>query len=215
EYWWRNIRDPVRFQPAIRAMLAAGINTFIEIGPRPVLLSYVEETARSAGIPIFATQTSSTKEPGGDRIRTLARQLELSASAPDAQQLFPVAGRSVELPHYPWQRERFWHPSTTESLGLLARRRAHPLLGYPLAGEPYHWENHLDTASQPGLQDHQVAGAVLFPAAGFVEMALAAAVFWRPGAALALEDLEILAPLVLESDRSKVVRLRVNPDDGS
>lgn len=214
EYWWHNIRQPVCFESAIRAMIGAGLNTLVEIGPRPVLLSYIEETARSAGVPILAVPTLSPKDPGTDRLRTVARQLELSAPCQDLQRLFPVNGRAVDLPHYPWQREHFWHPSTAESLGLLSRSRVHPLLGYALP-DALHWENPVDADSEPRLQDHQVSGAVIFPAAGFVEMALAAAAARRPGTPLAIEDLEILTPLVLDVDQPKLMRLRVDPEDGS
>ncbi|MGH8290027.1 MAG: SDR family NAD(P)-dependent oxidoreductase [Steroidobacteraceae bacterium] len=215
EYWWRNIREPVRFEKAIRAMLEAGINTFVEIGPRPVLLSYIEDTARLAGASVLTLPTLSAKDPGAHRIATVACQLELTGPLEDLRRHFSVPGKAVELPHYPWQRERFWHPSTSDSLGLLQRRRVHPLLGYALPGEPLHWENPLDAASVPGLADHKVAGAVVFPAAGFLEMALAAAAAHRPGATYAIEDLEIVSALVLEPDRSKLVRLRVDADDGT
>ncbi|MEM8596510.1 MAG: type I polyketide synthase, partial [Pseudomonadota bacterium] len=42
-YWWRNIREPVRFRPAVAALRDAGMGVFIEIGPRPVLKSYVTD----------------------------------------------------------------------------------------------------------------------------------------------------------------------------
>ena len=213
-YWWRNIREPVHFEQAVRAMTGAGFNTLVEIGPRPVLLSYIEDTTRSAGVSVLAVPTLSPRDPGNDRVRAVVRQLQLSAPSPDMRRLFPVPGQAVDLPHYPWQRERFWHPNSAESLGLLSRRRVHPLLGYALP-DALHWENPLDADSQPRLKDHRVAGTTVFPAAGFVEMALAAADARRPGTLLAIEDLEILAPLVLEADRVKLVRLRVDPLDGS
>ena len=35
EYWWRNIRDPVQFKPAIDHIAADGVRIFVEIGPNP------------------------------------------------------------------------------------------------------------------------------------------------------------------------------------
>ena len=214
DYWWDNVRQPVRFESAIRAMIGAGLNTLVEIGPRPALLSYIEETARSAGIPVLAVPTLLPNDQGIDRLRTVAGQLELSAPCQDLRRFFPGNGRTVDLPHYPWQRERFWHPGTAESVGLLSRRRVHPLLGYALR-DALHWENPLDGDSEPLLKDHRVSGTVVFPAAGFVEMALAAAATRRPGTLLAIEDLEIIAPLVLDVDHPKLVHLRVSPEDSS
>ena len=215
DYWWRNVREPVRFLAAIQAMIGAGINTFVEIGPRPVLLSYLNEIGKAVGEELFTVASMTTDQSGGDRIRSVSDQLELSGALHDPSRLFPVPGQAVELPHYPWQRERFWYRSSASSLGLLARHHVHPLLGYALAGESMHWENPLDTHRMPALADHVVSGSVVFPAAGFVEMALAAGALQRPGSYPAIEDLEILAPLLLDKEHSRVVRLRIQPEDGS
>ncbi len=48
EYWWRNVREPVRFSGAIQAMIEDGLNTFVEIGPKPVLTSYLGEMVKGA-----------------------------------------------------------------------------------------------------------------------------------------------------------------------
>ncbi len=215
EYWWRNVREPVRFEAAIRAMIGTGINSFVEVGPRPVLVSYLNDIGKAAGIGSFAVPSLTTNDSGGPRIRSVVQQLELSGALHDTARLFPVAGQMVELPRYAWQRERYWHPSTPDSLGLLARQSLHPLLGYPLAGDSLHWENTLDTSKLPLYADHAVGGSVVFPASGFVEMALAAAATRRPDSCLAIEDLEILSPLLLEADHSKVLRLRIDAEDGS
>jgi acyl transferase domain-containing protein/acyl carrier protein len=214
EYWWHNVRRPVRFHAAIQAMLASGVNTFVEIGPRPVLTTYLNEIARATGTAdAFVVPSLKVDEPGGERLRALSLQLELSGALPDPKRLFPVLGRLVELPGYPWQRERYWHPSTPEGLGLLQRRTVHPLLGYALPDLGLCWENHLDTSRLPAYADHVVAGTVVFPAAAFVEMALAAGAQRRPGASLLIEDLDILAPLLLEEEHSVTVRLSVDAED--
>ena len=213
DYWWYNVREPVRFDAAIRAMLGEGINTFVEIGPRPVLTSYLNDIGKTAATGCVAIGCLTTNESGGQRIRSVSQQLELSGALRDPARLFPVPGQWVDLPSYAWQRERYWHPSTPESMGLLTRRVVHPLLGYALAGDSLHWENHLDTSKLPAYADHAVGGAVVFPAAGFVEMVLAAAASRSPGTALAIEDMEILSPLLLEVEHSKVVRLKIDPED--
>ena len=42
-YWWDNVRAPVRFGRAIETAYGLGDRLFIEIGPRPVLQSYMRE----------------------------------------------------------------------------------------------------------------------------------------------------------------------------
>jgi acyl transferase domain-containing protein/NADPH:quinone reductase-like Zn-dependent oxidoreductase/NAD(P)-dependent dehydrogenase (short-subunit alcohol dehydrogenase family)/acyl carrier protein len=219
-YWWRNVREPVNFVAAIRAMIDAGVNTFVEIGPRAVLASYIGEIAKPLGPAAFVLPSLTRNEAGGERLGELTAQLELSGALRDRTRLFPVPGRCVDLPHYPWQRERHWHSTTPESQGQLEHRILHPLLGYALAGETLHWENHLDLVRLPMYGDHVVGGGAVLPASGFLEMALAAGVERRrvelrpENAPLVVEDLEIIAPLLLESDRSRTVRLRLEAADG-
>src|SRR5262249_17529441 len=47
DYWWGNIREPVRYQQALRALVGAGLGCFLEIGPHPALLHGSVETLRA------------------------------------------------------------------------------------------------------------------------------------------------------------------------
>ena len=47
EHWFRNLRQTVLFEPAIRAMVKAGIDALIEVGPHPILLSPASQTLDS------------------------------------------------------------------------------------------------------------------------------------------------------------------------
>src|SRR6266404_4878160 len=219
-YWWRNVREPVNFEAAIRAIAADGVNTFVEIGPRAVNATYLTEITKPLG-PAAAVMPSLTRhESGPARVLALIAQLEVTGALRNTSRTPPGAARYVDLPHYPWQRERYWHPTTAESQGRLTRHIEHPLLGYALAGESMHWENHLDLAKLPIYADHAVGGGAVFPAAGFVEMALAAGRARRrieqrsEAPPQVIEELEILAPLLLDADRSRTVRLKLDAADG-
>ena len=48
-YWGRNLREPVRFADAVNGLLDAEISIFVELGPHPVLLHAIEQTAHGAG----------------------------------------------------------------------------------------------------------------------------------------------------------------------
>ncbi|MDF3150295.1 acyltransferase domain-containing protein, partial [Streptomyces sp. T21Q-yed] len=41
EYWWRNVREPVRFAAAVGHALDAGVDVLLEVGPHPVLRTYL------------------------------------------------------------------------------------------------------------------------------------------------------------------------------
>ena len=217
EYWWHNIRQPVNFQQSIDALINSGINTFIEISAHPILKTYLHDSLKANSVQGLVIPTLTRGQGGIDKLHECCAHTLISGcldNKPDhkTNTWFPVRGKLADLPHYVWQRENYWHPCTTESYNFLTRKKCHPLLGYPLIQHEQQWENQLDTQLQPFLNDHNIGGTILFPAAGFAEIALAAAHQLHPGAFLAIEELEIRAPLVLSPDISKVIRCTVNRD---
>ena len=213
-YWWRNIREPVRFEQAVRGLAGQGLNVYVEVGPHPILRSYVNDGLKQAGLAGLVAVTGNRGDDDPALVRAAAGQVLLSGAEIDWAGIFPWPGERVDMPAYPWQRERHWHPITPNSAGVLERRRVHPLLGYPLRQHHATWENQLDTLTLPWLADHGVGEAVLFPGAGFAEIALAAARQWQPGDYADLEDLELLAPLPLHAAPSRQIRLALDDADG-
>ncbi|MGC2855132.1 SDR family NAD(P)-dependent oxidoreductase [Novispirillum sp. DQ9] len=213
-YWWANVRQPVRFRDAIAGMAQAGVQVFLEIGPHPIMQAYVRQTLRELDVPGQPLSTMMRQKPGApslvaaiDRVHTLGGRLDFAA-------LFPGRRPVADLPTYPWQRERHWFKPTPEARGRCYQNYEGPLLGYrPVRDVPL-WETMIDAALYPYLGDHKVGGAVVFPAAGFLEMALEAATLVFDDARADVEYLEIRRPLVLEAGRPKVVRLTWNPEDG-
>ncbi|MGU7771057.1 SDR family NAD(P)-dependent oxidoreductase [Burkholderia sp. MR1-5-21] len=205
-YWWRNIREPVRFGAGIAHLIADGVRMFVEVSPHSILRTYVRQTLAS-------TRTDGVSLPTLKRDHGSAAMLQhaiLAAiahgAAVDPDRFAPGASRAA-LPSYPWQRERYWLTPTVDGYGLVNRRREHPLLGYRLHEHAFAWENQLDPAKLPLLADHVVDGGVAFPGAGYVEMALAAAHVYFDTPDVALENLEIRAPVVFQAQQSKQFRL--------
>lgn len=213
-YWWRNVRLPVQFEAAANAAISDGLSIFVEVGPHPVLRTYIKDALEQAGQPGRVLVTASRGEDDPERIHDTAGQLILSGATVDWQALFPWKGEHASLPAYPWQRERHWHSVTAESPAKLTRNRTHPLLGFAARQQDGLWENRLDTGLYPMLADHVVGDAVVFPGTGFAELALAAALQWQPGNYAAIEELEIHAPLILGSAPSKRIRFQLDDKDG-
>lgn len=213
-YWWRNVREPVQFAKAVERAIDLDGRCFIEIGPHAILQRYLSEVLKSANRVGRVLSTLRRDDDGVDRIEEVALRSHLLAESPKLAAYFPVAGRRVTLPNYPWQRERHWHPVSSDSHGLIQRRRIHPLLGWRLSELEAGWENTLDPQLLPWLADHQVGGAVVFPAAAYAEMALAAAQLWHGKPRTGFEQLDIVAPLVFDGDRARTLRFILNPRDG-
>lgn len=212
-YWWRNIREPVLFEQAVAALLSTGANLFISVSPHPILRSYLYESMQKSSVDGTVITTLQRDLDDPLLIRKAAARAIVAGVSPNRLALFPEPGQTFALPAYPWQREPFWHPVTAESQGLLVRQRIHPLLGYPLRQQESAWENQLDTGRLPFLADHVVGGATVYPATGYLELALAAASALNSGP-VELEQLEIRAALVLEHGKSRLIRVVQVPGTG-
>ena len=214
EYWWHNVREPVLFEQAIKGMVASGINIFVEVGPHGVLRRYIMDCLGDAAIEGRVVATGTRGDDAPRRIHSAAAQALIAGAEVNWQSLLPWQGRYIALPNYPWQRERHWHGTSGASQGLLHHRLEHPLLGHALQQADLTWENTLDTARHPVLGDHVVGDTAVFPGTGYAELAIAAATRWQTGAVVEIEDLEILAPLLLGEEQGRTVRSALDPRDG-
>lgn len=207
-YWWDNVRQPVLFSNAVGRLIEDGFHVFLEIGPHPVLLNYVAECAKAANSTAKAVGTLRRGEPEQDALLTSLGSCQLLGCDLDLEAFFPVPGRYVRLPAYPWQRERHWHQAKD-------RAADHPLLGLRASTADALWTNRLDMHRLDYLTDHVVAGTVVFPAAGYVEMALAAAHESRAMTGVELEDIDIRKALMIPEDPTPEMQLSVSGHDGS
>ncbi|TVR60374.1 MAG: SDR family NAD(P)-dependent oxidoreductase, partial [Gemmatimonadales bacterium] len=212
EYWWHNLRRPVRFAEAVGAAFEMGVTRFLEVGPRGILGHYLRECADEAGIQTAYRATARKGRPELAVWRKALDSAVLAMGPPLVERDFPEPGDVTELPVYPWEATRYRVQPTPEASPRLFSIPEHPLLGTRIQEFPVVWECTMDADLLPWLDDHRVAGSVVFPAAAFLEMALAAAHRVRnpeDGAMPAVERLEIRRPLTFQTGQSRIVRTRV------
>ena len=165
DYWAANLRNPVRFHQAVAA--AAAHHAFIEISPHPVLTHAITDTLDETGSHLV------TSAMNRDQDQTLFFHTQLAAVGVTASD--DTSGRLVDLPPTPWHHSRFWVADRSAMSDLAA---THPLLGahieMPCNGD-HVWQADVGTDVCPWLGDHKVFGQPIMPAAGFAEIALAAA----------------------------------------
>lgn len=212
-YWWRNAREPVRFAPAVERLVDAGHDVFLEIGPHPALGASLREglAARQAKGAVL-----HSLKRGEDESAEIARQfagLFLTEAKPDWEAWHGCrADPSLPLPLYPWRKTPFW----LESPGARKRRTGrpdHPLLGMPVESPGRAWETVLDPKGFAWLEDHRIWKQIVFPAAGFLEIALAAGRTAHPGVPVSVEDFTLERMLFLSHEAPP--RLRTEIDEGS
>lgn len=207
EYWWRNFRQPVLFESAIRAMLAAGYDTFIELSPHPVLANSVTEISADA---VVVPSLLRKKDDWAVFLDTFAR-LYTGGHAVDWQRRYPAGAPVIEVPGNPWIRQSFWNESEV-SQRYRAGGQRHPMLK-PVDGARPTWEISWDDHRLSWVREHDVFGSVIVPGAAYIEAALAAAAE-ATGQSCALEFVEFERACVL-SDEPQVSRLELDPENGT
>ena len=220
DYWWRNVREPVRFAEAIdRLIVEREIGVFIEVGPHPVLRDYVAQCAKAREKTVAAIAT--LRRPSANRIEPEDDNLATAICATYAngggslEALFERPNPMPALPLYPWQRSTHWRGTTVLPDVHQPTERDHPLLGYRISGNDGLWENTIDTHRLAYLQDHVVQGAVVFPAAGYVECALAAGRTTFGAGTLDVESLEVMRPLAIASHTDPLLQTFADAKDGT
>jgi acyl transferase domain-containing protein/acyl-CoA synthetase (AMP-forming)/AMP-acid ligase II/acyl carrier protein len=219
-YWYRALREPVRFTQATRALVRDGCCTFIEVSPHPVLTTAVQETAEdeSPGADIAAIGSLRRGEGGVQRFMISLAEAFVHGVDVAWPAVFPWRrGRRIDLPTYAFERERYWlappaAAGDVTAAGLIDP--SHPLLGAALrsaSGDEWLFTGRVSLQSHPWLADHAVAGVALLPAAALVELVL------RAGAEVGAEEVEELtlqAPVALPHQGAVELQLGVGePDD--
>ncbi|MEU2624786.1 type I polyketide synthase [Streptomyces sp. NPDC007157] len=142
EYWFDNARRPVAFDPAVRTLLAAGFRFFVEVSPHPVLVTAVQEIAEDAGADVAAVGSLRRDQGGLDRFLRSVADAHTRGAPVDLGAA--LAGRDtawVDLPTYPFQRQRYW-PEPDPAAGAATSD----------AMEPGFWEA-VENADLAGLSD--------------------------------------------------------------
>ncbi|WNG36476.1 acyltransferase domain-containing protein [Archangium violaceum] len=221
-YWSRNLRAPVLFWPTVERLVAEGHDVFLEVSPHPVLLHPLEQGLAHLGRE--ATTLPSLRSNEGERENLLESLGALYALGGDVDwsRLHPEGGRFVELPSYPWQRQRYWADpprraaSTAQSASGRSRGGAeHPLLGVHLTvarSREHIWDVVMEPEELPLLKESAVRGLRLVPASVGFELALSAATSLWKGAASMLEAGTLYEPWVLPEEGRHPTQLVLTPE---
>ncbi|MEU4563538.1 beta-ketoacyl synthase N-terminal-like domain-containing protein [Actinoplanes sp. NPDC023936] len=98
-YWVRHVRDAVLFADEVRSLAEQGVTTFLELGPDATLSGMVEH---GVAIPALRKGADEATAAVTALARLSIRGIEVNLSP------LLASGRRVELPTYPFQRQRYW-----------------------------------------------------------------------------------------------------------
>ncbi|WP_267888504.1 type I polyketide synthase [Nocardia yamanashiensis] len=216
EYWFTNLRQTVRFEEAVAAALDTGCRAFVESSPHPVLTGSIQDSLDAGSVGPTVVVESLRRDDGGLR-RFLASAAELFVVGGPVEWSAILAagnGRWVPLPPYAFHHRRFWSlpQPKGDATDLGVHPVEHPFLGVwveaPDSGTVV-VTGRISLDSLPWLADHTVAGRMVFPGTGFLE--LVAAVADRLGGA-GIRELAVSTPLVL-GDYAARIRIVIDAPD--
>ena len=210
DYWCANVRQMVRFRDAMTGLKDAGFKAFMEVGPAPVLTSYMtaclgNDVTDAAVLHSFEKQDTPDVNPVR---RTLARAMVHGARIAPGPLLVEPVRFDRDLPRYPWTNE-IHRTDLTPAIDAHFGSGAdyHRLLGIRDVEDGTSWRVDVDLGTLPEMADHRVGVDVLMPAMGFAEMATLAAQRGLKTDKIELRDLDIAAPLVLTMGNLVTVRV--------
>ena len=119
EYWTRHIREPVNFAAGMNYTIKLAVDTFVEIGPKPVLLGMGRRIAHSqAGedLPeVEALWLPTLREPlpeGGigdwQQVLNSLGQLYVRGVEVNWSGFHVSPHQKIDLPTYPFERKPYW-----------------------------------------------------------------------------------------------------------
>lgn len=222
EYWASNMERPVLFMQAILEALSSHgpFNLTIEVGPHPALKSSVIQTIASDGQDVPYTSLLRRGMPAVESVAEALGLIWAHLGSREGSIDLAVYDRLISgfgsprllkgLPTYGWDHDAlYWHePRATRA--TRQRTAMHDLLGHQTPNSTEHnmqWRHFLTPRELPWLTGHRLQNQVVFPAAGFVVMAIEAAHLICAGRTPSLVEvlgLEIGRALTFDSDESTV-----------
>ncbi|MGP4115512.1 acyltransferase domain-containing protein, partial [Streptomyces sp. 4N509B] len=205
EYWFDNLRQTVRFGQVTHALAAQGFGVFVEVSAHPVLAVGIEDAV--------AVGTLRRGEGGWERFVASLGEAWVHGVPVEWAKVLPT-GRQVDIPTYPFQRERFWLGSGGQpAAGGGLEATGHPLLGAWVGlaqSDGFLFTGRLSLAAQPWLADHAVNDVVLLPGTGLLELVLHAA---HQSGCHSVEELTLETPLTLPERGEVQLQLELGAPD--
>jgi polyketide synthase 12 len=227
EYWVEQVRRCVRFADGAASLVELGATVMLELGPQAVLASMaqacIESGSQREREPLVLASLRGDR-PELESFTEMLGQLHCHGIAIEWETVF--AGhdvRRVELPTYAFVRDRYWLAAATARVNgrpLRVDGDAHPLLGsafrMSVPADAVFFERSLSISEFAWLGDHRIEAACVFPGAGFVELALAAA---REVSSLAgsvcVEQLRLDRALILRAEEPATIQVALREDGTS
>ncbi len=207
EEYWRRARgqQAAQWEEAEKALKAHGVDVCLEVGPRQVGRTGWLATASRDGVD----WAQVVKTLGG----LYVRGVEVDWAAYDA----PYERRRVQLPTYPFQRQRYWwRGATPRPAAPRGETGIKPHLGRRLrspALEALVYETTYGPSRPAHLNDHRLFGTLVAAGSSHVSLVLSAVEDAYGSPACTLENLAFPQALVLADNEERTLQVIITPQE--
>ncbi|HEY9007788.1 MAG TPA: acyltransferase domain-containing protein [Ohtaekwangia sp.] len=208
DYWVDNLRGCVQFASVMETLLQNDHTIFIEANPHPVLVNAVTECAEHNKKKIITAASLQRDNPEQEAMLKNLNDLYSKGYSIDWVKFYnTTAVPSVNLPGYPFQRERYELEDLSKELETGKDIAAqYPLLGSKISlanmNNTYFWESSVSLGKFPYLREHLIQDQVKLPVSCYIEIVLEAVSQVFNDIPVQIEDLHFSKYVTLsENDR--------------
>lgn len=209
QYWWENVRQPVRFAKAAQQIVNDGYTIFLEVGPHPVLRTNINECLNAADKKGYTVPSLRRGDP---EMATLLNSLGMLHNLGFAinWETFTSGGKFIKIPTYAWDKEEYWQESD-RSIEEKHGVAGHIFLNNNLRQPVPAWEVEVNKFIFPWLEDHKIENMTVVPGAAYVEAGLALHEKTFEEQACTLQDLEFHQVFVVDEKRIQMFHSTYEP----
>ncbi|NEP79534.1 MAG: SDR family NAD(P)-dependent oxidoreductase [Okeania sp. SIO3B3] len=219
KYWVDHVRLPVRFAQGMDALEKQGVEIFLEVGPKPILLGMGRRClSQDVGVWLPSlrpdvTQFSQMLSSLGD---LYVRGVKVDWVEFDGE----YSRQKVTLPTYPFQRQRYWidnysrganSVSVSSNNGFVTEEGiSHPLLGSKLLlpfAQQFRFQTKLTHEFPSYVKDHRYYGQIVVAGASHIVLGLLAGKEALNSESCVVENIEFLQILGADETSSRTVQI--------
>ena len=236
-FWVRNLLSPVLFSDALAELLDSyrdaeqapqnAVRVLLEVGPHAALQGPIGQILKSKDST--AVEYQSLLRRGQSAIDTalncagtlFARGVDVNImKVNDDNHSSHISMKTLsDLPPYCWNHSKvFWSEARMSREYRMRKHGPLSLLGAPRPtsdASERSWRGFLSVAAEPWLRDHQIQTSILYPAAGYIAMAIEGASEIADASRMIrnfkLRDIQIKTAIVMTEESSVECFLSLRP----
>ncbi len=215
DFWWLNFRHPVHFANAFSECASSGYKLFIEVGPHASLRYDMTQCLQNMNHDGIILSSLNKNQKNSLSMRIAAGKLFRLGFELDWTNINPKSEK-CDFPGIKLNRKSYWKSSAMEyrSNPIKNIKNNYALLSSATTSQKFTQIIPLNTELWPWLKHHKFSGQTIFPAAGYVELALEL-LHTHSIESFEIESLSILSMLSANDTQSIAVEIESVGQDGS